>query len=155
MEGQSGLSELSGISWVSAIQRCPLSGVPLYHHTCVYDHVHAFFSYRCLWDSCTTSLSYCTKIRVIVVLGRFGNSPWGIYVACTVKCSCAQIFYILFNFVLRFMQTTLNMTRVTSSHHKSFLSSSLVPLRKVGIYFNYYMYTNTVRDDILHNIIWQ
>ena len=30
MEGQSGLSELSFISWVSAIQGCPLSGVPLY-----------------------------------------------------------------------------------------------------------------------------
>ena len=32
MEGQSGLSELSVISWVSAIQGCPLSGVPLYFH---------------------------------------------------------------------------------------------------------------------------
>ena len=32
MEGQSGLSELSVISWVSAIQGCPLSGVPLYPH---------------------------------------------------------------------------------------------------------------------------
>ena len=31
MEGQSGLSESSVISWVSAIQGCPLSGVPLYH----------------------------------------------------------------------------------------------------------------------------
>ena len=30
MEGQSGLSELSVISWVSAIQGCPFSGVPLY-----------------------------------------------------------------------------------------------------------------------------
>ena len=30
MERQSGLSELSVISWVSAIQGCPLSGVPLY-----------------------------------------------------------------------------------------------------------------------------
>ena len=30
MEWQSGLSELSVISWVSAIQGCPLSGVPLY-----------------------------------------------------------------------------------------------------------------------------
>ena len=30
MECQSGLSELSVISWVSAIQGCPLSGVPLY-----------------------------------------------------------------------------------------------------------------------------
>ena len=45
----------------------------------------------------TTSLSYCTKIRVIVILGRSGNSLCGIYVAavpCTVKCSCAQIFCI-------------------------------------------------------------
>ena len=33
MEGQSGLSELSVISWVSAIQGCPLSGVPLYSHS--------------------------------------------------------------------------------------------------------------------------
>ena len=31
MEGQSELSELSVISWMSAIQGCPLSGVPLYH----------------------------------------------------------------------------------------------------------------------------
>ena len=31
MEGQSGLSELSVISWVSANQGCPLSGVPLYY----------------------------------------------------------------------------------------------------------------------------
>ena len=30
MEGQSGLSELSVISWVSAFEGCPLSGVPLY-----------------------------------------------------------------------------------------------------------------------------
>ena len=30
MEGQSGLSELSVISWVSTIQGCPLSVVPLY-----------------------------------------------------------------------------------------------------------------------------
>ena len=29
-EGQSGLSELSVISWVSAVEGCPLSGVPLY-----------------------------------------------------------------------------------------------------------------------------
>ena len=34
MEGQSGLSELSVTSWVSAIQGCPLSGVPLYMHGC-------------------------------------------------------------------------------------------------------------------------
>jgi len=30
MEGQSGLSELSIISWVSAFEGCPLTGVPLY-----------------------------------------------------------------------------------------------------------------------------
>ena len=30
MEEQSGLSELSVISWVSAVEGCPLSGVPLY-----------------------------------------------------------------------------------------------------------------------------
>ena len=30
MEGQSGLSELSLISWVSAVEGCLLSGVPLY-----------------------------------------------------------------------------------------------------------------------------
>ena len=30
MEEQSGLSELSVISWVSAFQGCPLKGVPLY-----------------------------------------------------------------------------------------------------------------------------
>ena len=29
MEKQSGLSELSVISWVSAVEGCPLSGVPL------------------------------------------------------------------------------------------------------------------------------
>ena len=38
---------------------------------------------------------------------------------------------------------------------KSSLSSSLVPQRTVGTYINYCMYTNTVRDDILHNIIGQ
>ena len=32
MEGQSGLSELSVISWVSAIQGCPLSEV---HESCI------------------------------------------------------------------------------------------------------------------------
>ena len=32
MEGQSGLSELSVISWVSTVQGCPLSGVPLYYY---------------------------------------------------------------------------------------------------------------------------
>ena len=31
MEGQSGLSELSVISWVSAFEGCPLGGVPLYN----------------------------------------------------------------------------------------------------------------------------
>ena len=30
MEEQSGLSELSVISWVSAVEGCPLSRVPLY-----------------------------------------------------------------------------------------------------------------------------
>ena len=30
MEKQSGLSELSAISWVSAVEGCLLSGVPLY-----------------------------------------------------------------------------------------------------------------------------
>ena len=30
MEKQSGLSELSAILWVSAVEVCPLSGVPLY-----------------------------------------------------------------------------------------------------------------------------
>ena len=30
MEGQSGVSELSVISWVSAVEGCPLSRVPLY-----------------------------------------------------------------------------------------------------------------------------
>ena len=30
MEGQSGLSELSNISWVSTVEECLLSGVPLY-----------------------------------------------------------------------------------------------------------------------------
>ena len=30
MEKQSGLSELSTISWVSAVEGCLLSGVPLY-----------------------------------------------------------------------------------------------------------------------------
>ena len=30
MEGQSGLSELFVVLWVSAIQGCPLNGVPLY-----------------------------------------------------------------------------------------------------------------------------
>ena len=35
MEGQSGLSELSVISWVSTVEgvaTCPLSGIPLYFH---------------------------------------------------------------------------------------------------------------------------
>ena len=31
-------------------------------------YVHTFSSYRCQWDSYTTSLSCCTKIRVIVLL---------------------------------------------------------------------------------------
>jgi len=31
MEKRSGLSELSVISWVSAVEGCPLSGVPLYY----------------------------------------------------------------------------------------------------------------------------
>ena len=30
MEGKSGLSELSVISWASAFEGCPLGGVPLY-----------------------------------------------------------------------------------------------------------------------------
>ena len=33
MGGQSGLSELSIISWVSTVEGCPLSGVPMYYYT--------------------------------------------------------------------------------------------------------------------------
>ena len=32
MEGQLGLSELSVLLWVSAVEGCPLSGVPLYKY---------------------------------------------------------------------------------------------------------------------------
>ena len=37
MEGQSGLSDLSVtcILWVSTVEGCPLSGVPLYYLACV------------------------------------------------------------------------------------------------------------------------
>ena len=38
MEGQSGLSELSIISWVSAVEGCPLSGVPLYFGLIKFPH---------------------------------------------------------------------------------------------------------------------
>ena len=46
MEGQSRLSELSVISWVSAIQGCPLSGVPLYNNISQESRIFelAFFS---------------------------------------------------------------------------------------------------------------
>ena len=47
MEGQSGLSELSVISWVSAFEGCPLSGVPLYSgigHACTSSRYQAVFS---------------------------------------------------------------------------------------------------------------
>ena len=50
MEGQSGLSELSVISWVSAVEGCPLSGHPLYN------------------NSTTVSQSIMTKILRIQVL---------------------------------------------------------------------------------------
>ena len=47
MEGQSGPSELSVISWVSAFQECPLSGVPLYlcypkymYHSCAIAYIY-------------------------------------------------------------------------------------------------------------------
>ena len=33
MGGQSGLSELSVISWVSTVEGCPLSGVPMSYYT--------------------------------------------------------------------------------------------------------------------------
>ena len=46
MGGQSGLSELSIISWMSAFEGCPLSRVPLY---CV-------FSYLCV--SCVINLGF-------------------------------------------------------------------------------------------------
>ena len=39
MEGQSELSELSIISWVSAIEGCSLSGVPLYIPSLVKDYL--------------------------------------------------------------------------------------------------------------------
>ena len=42
MEGQSGLSELSVISWVSAVEGCPLSGVPLYMYI-ITDSQHVDF----------------------------------------------------------------------------------------------------------------
>ena len=40
MEIQSGHSELSVISQVSAVEGCPLSGVPLYVHVRVYTDEH-------------------------------------------------------------------------------------------------------------------
>ena len=62
-----------------------------------------------------------------------------------------------FTFVLHGKVHANYMIGVTSRLHKSSLSSEviLVPQRKVGTYINYCMYTNTVRDDILHNIIGQ
>ena len=66
-----------------------------------------------------------------------------------------------FNFVLHRKVHANYMTRVTNymtgvipSHHKSSLSLSLVPQRKVGTYINYCVYTNTVRDstvELLYN----
>ena len=65
MEGQSGLSELSVISWVSAIQGCPLSGVPLYsihylQYTYSIHYLHAsikvhYCEFEMLKFSCTLS----------------------------------------------------------------------------------------------------
>ena len=43
MEKRSGLSELSVISWVSAIEGCPLSGAPLYFLSFMYNYVHKAF----------------------------------------------------------------------------------------------------------------
>ena len=45
MEGQSGLSELSVISWVSTVEGCPLSGVPLYF-ICILNLSYAFLTWR-------------------------------------------------------------------------------------------------------------
>ena len=58
MEGQSGLSELSVISWVSTIEGCLLSGVPLYepkvewvamlprtHYHTIIRYLHSFPSF--------------------------------------------------------------------------------------------------------------
>ena len=53
MEGQSGLSELSVISWVSAFQGCPLSGVPLYTPCALYSKVE-----ECAC-TCTSSTHMC------------------------------------------------------------------------------------------------
>ena len=60
MEGQSGLSELSIISWMSAFQGCPLRGVPLYSlsyttvqcHSVLLAHTHLTMFKGLLWIMC-------------------------------------------------------------------------------------------------------
>ena len=53
MEGQSGLSELSVLSWVSTVEGCPLRGVPLY---CNYMYMYN------LTDILIGTEAYCSLI---------------------------------------------------------------------------------------------
>jgi len=64
MGGQSRLSELSVISWVSAFEGCPLSGVPLYKQSIVV----------CKHKKCITSDQLCLYSPLymyIIIIGDY------------------------------------------------------------------------------------
>ena len=71
MEGQSRLSELSVISWVSAIQGCPFSGVPLYSIdtlcSMMYTAYHKRLLIRVLCSNCARGMSSLKTSSLVIV----------------------------------------------------------------------------------------
>ena len=103
-------------------------------------------SVKCEWHCYTTSLSYCTKIRVIVVLVLVCLAA-----VRAVTCNCTQIFCIFMFSMERIIQSLNHMTGVTwlwlhqAITRSEFLREELVCTLVINI----------VRDDILCNFIWQ
>ena len=69
MGGQSGLSELSVISWVSAVEGCLLSGVPLYSCRHIF---HMLLCYIHAGSPSVTSLTYNDQSRTLTCTSTGG-----------------------------------------------------------------------------------
>ena len=89
MEKRSGLSELSVILWVSTIEGCPLSGVPLYMYmyinvlgggsltldliSCIYMYVYCIYShiFPLSSQSCDSALVKAAAADCLVFLSQY------------------------------------------------------------------------------------
>ena len=90
MERQSGLSELSVISWVSAIQGCPLSGVPLYTSHGYYLRL-VFISLRAFDCVATIHTLIVLLMRNCMIWSGSFVGPSGLCVSLSVNLSVAYL----------------------------------------------------------------